>query len=286
MNKRAANGSKQIWIQKASGELEPFSEDKLRRSLERAGASPAMVSQIVDHIKGELRDGMKTSEIYRHAHSFLVKKEPPAAGRYSIKKAILELGPSGYPFERIVAELLRLEGYSVERGRIVEGRCVSHEIDVLAEKDGSRAIVECKFHNQPGYKSDVKVALYVQARFEDIKGQLLKRKQSIRPLAAWLVTNTKLSLDAIRYANCVGIKAIGWNYPEGKGLEELVQKSGLHPITSLKTLTTAQKRRLLARGTVLCREVHENKSILRSIGLKETAIVRVVTEINALLRKP
>jgi Holliday junction resolvase-like predicted endonuclease len=273
MNKRRDAQSRQVLIQKASGELEPFSEDKLRRSLKRAGASPAIIRQIVAHIN-------------RHAMSFLVKKELSAAGRYSIKKAIFELGPSGYPFERIVAELLRLQGYKVATGKIIEGHCVSHEIDVLAEKDGDRAIVECKFHNQPGYKSDVKVALYVQARFEDIKRQLLKQKETMRPLAAWLVTNTKLSLDAIRYANCVGIKTLGWNYPEDRGLEELIAQSGLHPVTCLKTLTGAQKRQLLARGTVLCRELVSNKNILPSIGLKEPKIARIVQEINQLTRKP
>src|SRR3989344_922725 len=158
-----------ILVKKASGEVEPFSDAKLRNSLERAKVSREMIEEIVAHVRRELVSGSKTRDIYRHAFSLLRKRERPAAARYSLKRAIMELGPTGHPFENLVGELLKLRGFSVKVASIVQGLCVSHEVDVVAEQGSRHIMVECKFHNEQGIKSDVKVALYVQARFEDIQ---------------------------------------------------------------------------------------------------------------------
>ncbi|MFH1662811.1 MAG: restriction endonuclease [Chloroflexota bacterium] len=277
---------KTVNIVKASGETEPFSEQKLRRSLERVDAPPALITEIITHIKGELKEGMKTSEIYSHAFSLLKREEHLTASRYSIKKALLELGPSGYPFEKIVAELLKSDGYAVETDKIVEGHCVSHEVDVIAERNNQRIFVECKFHSRAGYKTDVKVALYVNARFWDMKKRLPgKSGQEKNNLEAWLVTNTKLSSDAIQYSTCVGIKAIGWGYPyDGRNLQYLLEETGLLPITCLTSLTKAQKNQLLRQGFVICREVAEQKAILQSIGLSDIKLAKVLKEVQELCR--
>lgn len=277
---------KTVNIIKASGEIEPFSEQKLRRSLERVGAPPVLITEIITHIKGELKEGMKTSEIYRHAFSLLKKKEHFTASRYSIKKALLELGPSGYPFEKIAAELLKSDGYNVETDRVIEGSCISHEVDVVARKDNHLVLVECKFHNRAGYKTDVKVALYVNARFWDIKKHIQKKSgQNKDNLEAWLITNTKLSSDAIRYSECVGIRAIGWDYPyDGRNLQNLLEESGLLPTTCLTGLSRTQKSELLRRGLVLCREIAVKKEILQSIGLSDNKISKVLREVRELCR--
>ncbi|UCG55173.1 MAG: restriction endonuclease [Dehalococcoidia bacterium] len=276
---------KEINIIKASGQVEHFSERKLRRSLARINTRPELITEIITHIKSELKEGMKTSEIYSHAFSLLKSKEHFTAGRYSIKKALLELGPSGYPFEKIIAQILGLAGYAIETDKIVEGYCISHEIDVVATKDNQRLLVECKFHNRAGYKTDVKVALYINARFWDVKRRLLGRSNYLKEdnLEAWLVTNTKLSSDAINYSNCAGIRAIGWSYPYGgKNLQYLLEESGLLPITCLLSLTRAQKNQLLRQGLVVCREIVGQKSILQSIGLTEIKQTRVLKEVEEL----
>ncbi|MCJ7769257.1 MAG: restriction endonuclease, partial [Dehalococcoidales bacterium] len=258
----------------------------LRRSLERVDAPPALIADIVEHVKSELKEGMKTSEIYSHAFSLLKKKEHFTASRYSIKKALLELGPSGYPFEKIVAELLKLDGYAVETGKITQGICISHEVDVTARRDNHLVLVECKFHNQAGYKTDVKVALYVNARFWDMKKHLLgKSGQNKDNLEAWLVTNTKLTSEAIRYSTCSGIRAIGWGYPyDGRNLQYLLEESGLLPITCLTSLSRTQKKQLLEQGLVLCREITEQGEILQTIGLSNNKIVKVLKEVRELCR--
>src|SRR5574341_840306 len=152
----------QVFIVKRSGEREAFSEAKLRHSLKKSLASPSIIDDIVRHIRIELRDGMTTSEIYRHAFTLLKRDRASVAARYSLKQAIIELGPEGHLFEKFVGELIGSMGFTVEVGKVVEGFCVKHEVDVVGQKSDRRIMVECKFHNRLGIKSDVKVALYVQ----------------------------------------------------------------------------------------------------------------------------
>jgi hypothetical protein len=243
---------------------------------------PQLVEEVVDHVVAELKDGMKTSAIYRHAFSYLRRKQPSAASRYNIKKAILDLGPTGYPFEKIIAEILKTRGFSIEVGKILQGFCVSHEIDVIAKNKKRFIMVESKFHNQAGYKTDVKVALYVKARFDDVSKRLPEDGKKIE---AWLVTNTKLTSDAIKYAACVGIKTIGWNHPPDGSLQQLIESSGLRPLTCLTSLTNYHKKQLIAGGLVICREIADNKGILASIGLNKARADRVIKEVEELCRK-
>ena len=269
---------KEILVQKASGEMEPFSEQKLRRSLRKSGASKNLVEMIVVHIRRELKSGMKTSDIYRHAFSLLRRQELSVAGRYSLKQGIIDLGPSGHPFETLVGELFKAEGFSAKVGQIIKGLCVNHEVDVVAKKGSQRIMAECKFHNQFGLKSDVKVALYIKARFDDIKAAGQKLDE------ARLVTNTKLTQDAIRYARCVGMKVLGWNYPVKEGLGARIDRAGLHPITCLTSLSRAQKRQLLDRGLVLCKDLIKRQDLLLVSGMTKIKIDTLKVEVNRLCR--
>lgn len=273
----------EILITKASGETEPFSEAKLRHSLKRVKASEAIVEEIITLISSELKNGDETRDIYQKAFSLLKKHERPVASRYSLKQAIMQLGPSGHPFEKLVGEILASKGYSIEVGKVISGYCVSHEIDVIALKGERHLMVECKFHNQQGTKTDVKVALYIEARFKDVeKAWQEKPNHANKFHEAWLVTNTKLTSDAIQYATCEGMKTIGWNHPHREGLEQLIDQSGLHPITCLTTLSSSQKQQLLERGVVLCKELLDNRSTLRSLGLPESKTSMIIEEINQL----
>jgi hypothetical protein len=59
-------------------------------------------------------------------------------------------------------------GYTVAYNRFLQGRCVQHEIDIIAERDGRRLFAECKFHNRATYRNDVKLPLYLRARSLDL----------------------------------------------------------------------------------------------------------------------
>lgn len=274
---------KDIWVVKSTGEREKFSLEKLRRSLVRSNADEETITRIIDHIIPELHDGMKTAQIYKHAYSILKKKRYPAAIRYSLRKAVMELGPSGFPFEKYVAEVLRRKGFKAETGVVLPGFCVSHEVDILLEKDNRHIFAECKFHNQQGIKTDVKVALYVHARFLDLQkahdeAHKTHEKETKRVHEGWLITNTKLSLDAIQYANCAGLTVIGWDYPEQGNLQDLILETGVHPLTFLSSLSQAEKKNLLEQGIVMCRDVTIGKELLRAVGLPEERIDKVVNE--------
>jgi len=224
---------------------------------------------------------MKTSDIYKRAFSLLKKVKYPVAVRYSLRKAVMELGPTGFPFEKYVAEIFKRRGYNTHTGVVLKGFCVSHEVDILMEKDNEHIFVECKFHNQPGMKVDVKVALYVHARFLDLaKGHGLNEAGSPKIHEGWLVTNTKLTTDAIQYANCAGLTLIGWDYPAKGNLQDLILETGVHPLTFLTTLSMKEKSDLLGRGMVMCRDLKKNGAFLRNLGFSEERIKDVTEEID------
>ena len=124
-----------IEIIKSSGEKVKFSLDKLRASLNRTGADNSVVNQIMDKVRDELYQGISTKEIYNRAFALLKKKKSHLASKYKLKKAIYELGPTGFPFERFVSAVLKYSGYETEVGQVLQGKCVTHEIDVIAHKN-------------------------------------------------------------------------------------------------------------------------------------------------------
>ncbi len=157
-----------IRVFKASGQAVDFSIDKLRTSLAYSGASSKEIQQIIARIETELYSGISTAEIYDRAFSLLKQKKSAYASKYKLKKAIYELGPTGFPFERFVAAILKASDYTTAVGQMVMGRCVDHEVDIIAKIAHTTAYIECKFHNDKGKKCDVKIPLYIHSRYRDI----------------------------------------------------------------------------------------------------------------------
>ncbi len=264
--------SRKIQVLKASGEREPFSERKVRAALGRVGADEELTDKIVAQVRVELYDGIPTSEIYGKVFGLLRRHQPPKAVKYNIKQAIIDLGPSGYPFEKFIAGVLAHEGYKTKTNQVVPGRCVPHEIDVVAKKDGRRCMIECKFHNKQGISSDIRDALYVYARFLDVKESFDE---------CWLVTNTKITSQVREYGECVGLKIISWDYPKGENLFNIVDRSSLYPVTALGSIDGLQKRRLLESGFVFCHSLY--KKGLSFLPSKVRPVVE--KEIAGLLRE-
>ncbi len=275
--------SSSIIISKASGERVPFSSNKLEKSLKRSGASAPVIDAILKKVSGKLFDGITTKEIYHIAFELLKSKATSTAAKYKLKHAIMELGPSGFPFERYFAEILKHQGFETKVGEIVRGHCVNHEIDVIAEKDEKHFMIECKFHHQGGFKCDVKIPLYIQSRFRDVEAAWSKQKGHEKKFhQGWVVTNTKFTTDAIQYGNCAGLCLVGWDYPNKKSLREQIDRAGLYPVTCLTTLSEREKRKLLELNVVLCREIHLNHSWLQKIGIAANRIENVLKESKAI----
>lgn len=270
---------KEVNIIKANGDRVPFDAQKLRNSLRRSGASNASVDNIVQTISNELFTGISTKEIYKKAFALLKKNNRTHAGRYHLKKGIQQLGPSGFPFEKYVSEILKWEGYRVQTDQVVAGQCVNHEIDIIAEKDNWHFMIECKFHNQPGYKCNVKIPLYIHSRFLDVEKQWSKKEgHQTKFHQGWVATNTKFTGDAIQYGTCAGLYLLGWNFPKKGSLKERIDKSGLHPVTCLTTLTGREKQALLDKLIVLCKDICNAEPLLRQIGISESRIPKIIQE--------
>ncbi len=268
-----------ILITKADGVRERFDPVKLERSLMHAGASSTTRARILAQMTHELRPLMSTEEIYRRAFELLKTSEHlPVAARYSTKRAVYSLGPSGFPFEQFLAEVLRAHGWAVRTDMMLTGRCAPHEVDVLAEKDGRKVGIECKFHNEPGGKTDIKDALYVHARYEDLKQA---PTEASRVDEGWLVTNTEFTSNAIRYARCTNLTILAWDYPRTRGLMQMIEEAKVHPLTALTTLTDSEKRRLLDNKIVLCKAV-QTEHVLREYGVAPARIPQVIDEAQRL----
>jgi Holliday junction resolvase-like predicted endonuclease len=258
---------------KANGQREPFNEQKVISSIIRARIPKDLQPQVLAHVKSKSYEGIPTGEIYHHILEFLGESSHPySRSSYSLKEAIMLLGPTGYPFEDFIAKILQALGYETKVRQILMGKCVSHEIDILATKGNKTTAIEAKFHNNSGTRSEVQVALYTQARFLDIK-----EKYGITD--AWLVTNTKTTTDANTYALCSGLKVISWSFPQEGGLRDLIEKSRLHPITMLTSLPRSHKLTLLNNHIVMCKDIHNDHTILNQLPLSQEEKQRVINEL-------
>lgn len=272
-----------LHIIKASGEKVIFSIEKVANSLKKAGADEQVIQEILDQLKQELYEGISTKAIYNRAFNLLKKKNSLFASKYKLKNAIYELGPTGFPFERFVAAILKHSGYKVEIGKILQGNCVTHEIDVIAKKEDKTLWIECKFHNQQGRNCDVKTPLYVHSRFRDIENFIKSKKTNIQPFnEGWLATNTRFTTDAIQYAKCEDIFLLSWDLPKGNGLKDRIDHTGLYPITVSTLLTAREKQFLLSRDVVLCKELIKDNFYLDHLEISETRKTRILKEMEML----
>lgn len=275
------HANRSVLITKANGEHEPFNPKKLYRSLVRSGADADVAESITTLIANAIHEGDHTKDIYTRAFTKLRRIERPMAARYSVKRALLDLGPSGYPFEDFLAEIYRALGYLTKTRIMVPGKCVEHEMDLIAVRNDERMAAEAKFHNNHGIKSDLKVALYVQARFEDIRAQA-KQGSATDYTNRILITNTKCTEQARIYAACVGLSIISWDYPQKGNLRELIEDTRVHPLSCITTLSKAHKRHLMESGVVLCRQVRDHVHELENLGLSDHAIQSVLGETERL----
>jgi hypothetical protein len=268
-------------VAKADGETEPFESGKLTHSLLKAGADESTARNILQKIEAELAGRthgqvMSTHEIYAHAFQELRATQRPVAARYSLKRAVLEFGPSGFPFEQYLSQLFVHEGFETKTDQIVKGGCVEHEVDIVLTKGGVTTFVEAKFHNSLAYKSDLKVVLYVKARLEDLVAGGYDGSKGM------LITNTKFTDVAVQYAECQMLELLSWDYPQGATLHERIERARLYPITAITSLSRREKTALLEAKMVLCSQLIAKTDILDTIGISGHKATVILEEAGAL----
>lgn len=240
-----------IKVIKVDGTSEEYNEQKIAESASRVGVPKDLQADMLAEIRSKLFDGIRTSDIFDIIQKYLEGHGAPhLSAKYNLKESLSKLGPSGYPFEKFVSALLSAEGYVTKINQLIEGKCVSHEVDVVAVKDGKTYFIEAKFHKNPSQRTDVRVALYIFGRFIDIS----ENHNGNGSISPWIVTNTRFSSDALKFAKGREIKVTSWGYPKGEGIMDLIEKTKLHPITILPSLAEEDVRRLTSVGIVTCRD--------------------------------
>lgn len=255
---------KKIWVLKENGDREEFSAAKVERALRRSGLSGKEAEKAIALLQEKIYDGIPTSKVYSIVYGIVNDLRPEVSHRYNLKRALFDIGPAGYEFEDFVSRLLSCEGYGTKLRQLIQGRCVVHEIDVVAEKNRKRTMVECKFHNQPGTKCAIQTALYVYGRFLDLVegGKAGSCEHFDKPM---VVTNTKFSSEVIRYCECMQIPLLGWHYPLHYGLEAMIDKNKSYPVSVLK-MKSGTLRQLLRCKIVTVSDIPESASKLAGIS--------------------
>jgi len=275
-----------VTITKASGRVEEFNIEKLVDSLVRSGAAEDVAREIALKVESQITPASHTKHIFRTAKRLLRQYSRVTDMRYSIKKAIYSLGPAGYQFEKYFAAILSEYGYSTEVDKIIQGFCVSHEVDVYARKDNQCSVVECKYHSNSGNSTDVKTALYVHSRFGDIQKAFLSHPNGKNSTVydGWLVTNTRCSSDAIKYAECVGLKIISWRYPGKDSLEKMIENRRLYPVNILSSITRNSLDMLFRNGIFLAKEIADMSEgdFSKTSGLDAHTAAKLKNEADAL----
>jgi Holliday junction resolvase-like predicted endonuclease len=265
-----------IKVVKANGEIELYSREKFRASLSRSGADIALIDKVQKKVESELKEGITTGQLYDLAKKFLAEESVSSATKYSLKKAIMDLGPAGYFFEKYIAAVLSEYGYKTKTNLEIKGKCITHEVDVLAEKENVVYIIEAKYHNSRGIKSDTKTVLYTYARFLDIKTGNSKFSNA----EPWLITNTKFTTKAVKYGKCQGIKISGWRYPKDESLESLVENKNLYPVTALPSVNNYARKELVKAGIIFARDVKKISvgDLTKKFGIYEDIAQKIKSE--------
>lgn len=275
-----------IVILKSTGKEEIFDEKKLIHSLEKSGADETDIEKTTLFVKSKLRSNMSTGDIYALAYKYLnnQKKNNSNAIRYSLKKSVMELGPTGFPFEKFVSRIFTQMGYHCKTGVMIQGNCIEHEIDIFAYNNQDVICIEAKFHNEPHLRSDTKVALYVKSRFDDIIGQQIQIGQDFRKITkGLLITNTNFTDTAHHYVSCVNtFSLMSWNKPREESLLHYIETHRLYPIGVIPDLSQKEINLLVQNEIITCIDLKNNPTILEKIGMKNSKkdiVLRTVLEI-------
>jgi hypothetical protein len=272
-------------IVKSTGEKQAFNKAKLCVSLKRSGAPDDMANAVCAKVEEKVTPGISTSKVYREALRYLVKEDRDVAARYSLYRGIAALGPAGFLFEQYIEVVLQAHGYKTMRDIYVKGACISHEIDLIAIKDGTQYFMELKYHNEQGIKTHVPVIMYAYARLDDLsRAQNEKAGQKYKN-AMWLITNTKFTDTALQYAKCKRIRLSGWNYPDQGGLEDMIVEKKLYPVTVLPSINQQLLVELAKRKIILAQDLATySVSDLKKMGITETLGQKIIQEVTGLFK--
>ncbi len=260
-----------IIVLKQNGEREPFNPNKVVTALRRIGLQGKDADRVLEYVNRRIYQDIPTKKLYSLIYSRIKSMKPEITHKFNLKRALFEMGPAGYYFEDYISRLLAESGYSTQVRQKIMGKSVFHEIDVVASKNGKRYMVECKFHNSPGVKCSIQTILYIHARFLDLK------RSGNRFTKPWLITNTKISEDAIRYAESYKIPVLAWKHPFRNSLEVMIDKSKCYPVTVIP-MKNDEKFRLMSNGIISVLDIPKKpEELAKKTGLNIVKCRKIVS---------
>jgi hypothetical protein len=244
-------------VTKWDGRLEPFDRRKIYKTLLRLGASTNVAEEISKEVESKIYDGIKTKEVLDVAFGLLGERKPSAVHMKDLKTALGAMIPMP-DFEEYVRILLRAKGYKVAPNKVIQGFCVTHEIDGILEKDGETIYLEVKNHSNPHISTPFNVTLAAKAKWDDIQRGYDKELNEHSFDRVLIVCNTRLTKHAEDYARCTGLDHVGWNAPKGAGIDSIISETRIYPVTILRTLTDNDHHKLSEAGIITLNQLTTN----------------------------
>jgi hypothetical protein len=273
-----------VYITKFDGTRQPFDKSKVVRTCLRMGATRDVAESIAEEIEARVYDGIETKKILQMIFKRLRKHKPVIRHQIDLRKALSLLNPAP-DFERFSQLLLSEHGYEVTPNQIIRGRCVEHEVDAVARKNGKTCIVEVKHHYKYHTPTSLDVSRISRAVFEDVTEGHELGLNNLKIDYALIVCNTKLSEHAKRYADCRGIRHIGWSSPPNHDLQTMIEEKKFYPITLLKGLNAKTRNKLMHSGIILLKQLTEKspKELRRQAGISKEKLESIVGKARAIL---
>lgn len=274
-------------VKKYSGELVEYKPVNLRNSLAKSGANDNEVQSVFEKVEYQLFDGISTRKLYEIAYDELRKVRNSFAARYSLKKALRDLGPEGFYFEQWIAKIYQEDGYEVITGQTIQGHAVTHEIDVIALQNKKMLAIECKFRNDIDAKISVTTPMYFMSRLIDLQGinySFFNKEVSITE--GWLVTNANFTSDSIKFSKYHKMNLLSWDYPNGNNLKSRVDTMAQYPITCLTSLSNDEKSKLLKGHFILVKDIVRHPNCLQQLAIDKITIEKIIEEAEELITLP
>lgn len=265
-------------VTKADGSKQPFDKNKIVRTCLRMRLDRSDAEEIADKIESKVYDGVSTKQILKMIFNYTSSYRPQIKHQIDLREAVSMMRPKP-DFEQFIGLLLKADGYQVKTNQIISGNCIEHEIDVIAVKNNEKIYVEVKHHYQPHTYTGVDVFLETNSTFEDLIDAGNNFSKAV------VVTNGKISEHAERYASCKNIGAIGWSYPNGMGLAQMIERHRFYPVTLIKGVNPELQAKLGDNGIFLLQQLvkYDANNLVKMTKFGRDKIKEILRKAEAIL---
>jgi len=156
-----------VLVRKADGSVQLFDREKVVRTCLRMGASRQVAYEVAERVERRVQDGISTAKILQMVFQLMRNYKPSVGNLFDLRKG-LSLMSSKPEFEVFVQALLARSGFKVTPNQLLIGKCVEHEADAVARKDGVTFFVEAKHHSRYHTPTGLDESRIARAVLEDV----------------------------------------------------------------------------------------------------------------------